>query len=158
MARYASATRGSEKTRNQIDAMLRELGANKVYWQTDFENGIIGVGFEYGSLPIMIEISLRQFAKGLLEDDPWTRRKRKSEKEWIEDKTLQAQKSVYSLLHDWFKAQTTIISLGLMDVEDVFLAHVNMIGKHGPISLGKAIKEKLPALSSGKMMLPESTD
>lgn len=158
--RYASASRGADKARNQIDEMLRDLGASKVYWQTDYENGIVGVGFEYESLPIMIEISLRQFAQGLLDDDPYTYRKRKSEKEWIEEKTAQAQKGVYSLLYDWFKAQVTIIQFGLMDVEDVFLAYMNVIGKDGPISLGKALRKdgKLLALSTGTLALPEKVD
>ena len=158
--RYASASRGSDKARNQIDEMLRDLGASKVHWMTDYENGIVGVGFEYESLPVMIEISLRQFAQGLLDDDPWTSRKHKSNKEWIKEKTAQAQKGVYSLLHDWFKAQVTIIQFGLMDVQDVFLAHVNMIGKDGPISLGKALREdgRLLAISTGKLALPGKVD
>jgi hypothetical protein len=119
---YQGTEADPDKTRMQIDKLLRDYGVSGVQWTTDYDHNRVGLGF-------MVETEIRGVKKqiGIKIEPPvfvaqrrtWNPRLGKYERVYAPN---WAQS--FRLLFWWLKAKLEAVAYGLTSVEQEFLSQV----------------------------------
>jgi len=142
------ATRSIADSQGMIRRWLKDYGCDN--FTMGERDGIPFIGFELPindgakHIPIFYKIHVDRYAKVLIERDPWTSRKHKTQKQWDHEKREQAEKSAWSLVADKLAADLSLVELELQTLEDVFLSKI--MSPDGTTTIGEAFSvEKMLA-------------
>ncbi len=120
---YQSATSGSI-AREEITKVLRKFGCEAVGFMDDFEGRTVLLAFKHRGRPVQLKASANGWASLYLKENPWTSRRRCSEREWKDAAVKQGLVAINSILRDWVKGQVTAVECGLLSFEGVFMPYM----------------------------------
>ena len=126
---YEGATSG-RRALDDIQKTLAAFGCARFGHMTDAERGEVLVQFEYRARQVSVRASTAGYAAALLKRKPWNYRMRLSKIEYERKAKEQAAISVYSVLRDWIKGQTTAIETGVLSFEGAFLGQILLPSGH----------------------------
>jgi hypothetical protein len=120
---YASATSGN-RARQQVIKILRRFGCEKAGFMDDYEKHEVVLHFEHRGRPVQLRASATGWAQMWLQENPLSRRARKSKYEHEQDALKQGHLAVSSILRDWIKGQVMAVECGILSFEGVFLPYM----------------------------------
>jgi hypothetical protein len=139
---YAATEADPDKSRMQIDKLLRDYGVSGVQWTTDYDHNRVGLAF-------MVEAEIKGVKKqiGIKIEPPvfvaqrrtWNPRMGKYERvfapNWAQS---------FRLLYWWLKAKLEAVAYGLTSVEQEFLSQVMVKLPTGEMTtMGAALTEPI---------------
>jgi hypothetical protein len=139
---YAATEADPDKSRMQIDKLLREYGVSGVQWTTDYDHNRVGLAF-------MVEAEVKGVKKqiGIKIEPPIFVAQRRT---W--NPRLGRYERVYApnwaqsfrLLYWWLKAKLEAVAYGLASVEQEFLSQVMVKLPSGEMTtMGAALTEPI---------------
>ena len=147
---YSGSTADPVRAQSRIRETLRKFGVDLIGFDDDFKEGEVVIRFEYNNLKVAVPVNYGKLALIYIEDDPWTSRKFKSEKEWIDDKRQIAYKASFSVLEDFLKSMITMVETKTFTFEDVFLSYfTDTMG----VRLGERLAPRLADFANGQLAL-----
>ena len=120
---YASATSG-EAARTEIIKILRKFGCESVGFMDDFEKHEVLLAFTHRGRSVQLRASAKGWAQLFIKENPWSRRRIGSWKDYEQRALRQGQIAVNSILRDWIKGQVTAVECGVLAFEAVFLPYM----------------------------------
>ncbi len=120
---YENATSGKAAL-DDMQKLLRGLGAASFGVMEDFAAGVVTVQFVWRERRVTIEASAKGYAAAWLRAHPYGPRTRCSSVEHEQKALAQANVSVYSILRDWIKGQVTAVEVGMLSFEGAFLGQI----------------------------------
>lgn len=165
---YAGTTADPDKTRGQIDKLLRDYGVSGVQWVTDYDHNRVGLAF-------MVEAEIKGVKKQInIKIEPplfvsvrrtWNPRIGRYEKvespNWAQS---------FRLMYYWLKVKIESVAYGLTPIEQEFLSQVMVklpsgeqttmgVALSGVVSTGQlALEEKRTDEGRGQVMDAEFRD
>ncbi len=139
----ATSSTPVERTRAQIDKLLREWGCKRIGWQDNFEDGIVEVAFVF--LGESGEPLCAKFEIYLDVDDPTL----------TTDKKIEAdQRGRFRTLFYWLQGALDAIDAGIIPAEQLFLPWIT--DSQGQ-TFYEAVRPKIDQLNSGEIRLQLGT-
>lgn len=152
---YSGSKADPIRAQSRIRDVLRKFGVDRVGFDDDFKEGEVVIRFEYNNLRVAVPVNYGRLSLIYLQDDPWTSRKFKSEKEWIDDKRQVAYKAAFSVLEDFLKSMITMVETDTFTFEDVFLSYfTDSMG----VRLGEVLAPRLLDFTEGNLALASGKD
>lgn len=137
---YENATSGA-KAREEITALLRRMGCEKVGFMDDFDRHEVLLAFEHRGRPVQLRASAKGWAQMYLKARPHGSRTRLKKHEYEQKALRQGLVAVNSILRDWVKGQVVAVECGIMSFEAVFVPH--MLTSEGTTVLDRLIEHKM---------------
>lgn len=122
---YDSATAGQARER-EIRETLRGVGASAVGFMVDDDADQIIVQFRLKGREITIPVRVGAYASAWLRENPHGPRHRSTSKQHAEKAHKIAENAAWAIMADWVKAQAAMMTVGFLDADTAFLAHVHM--------------------------------
>jgi hypothetical protein len=148
-----------QRSRAEIDKLLRDWGVEGIAWQDDFANDHVQLRFVWanGGEKYLARVGIKLPGRKSLEDDALDGRTLRVNENKMR-KLLDARgKREHRLLALWLKATLNAVDAGLIKAEELFLPFLE--GKDG-YTVAEMTIEKLPMLLSGsaeRLLLPGRT-
>lgn len=120
---YSHATGGSA-ARAEIVRLLKAFGCESVGLMDDFTDGSLLLAFRYRGRAVQLKASGKGWAAMYLKENPWSRARKSTQKEWENAALERGTKVTASMLRDWIKGQLTAVECGLMPFEHVFMPYM----------------------------------
>ncbi len=140
---YENATSGKSAL-NEMQKILRGLGASSFGAMEDFDKGEVLVQFQYRGRSVQIIASSKGYAAAWLRLHPYGPRTRGTKQNHERKALAIGQVAVYSILRDWIKGQITAIEVGTLTFEGAFLGQLLLA--NGQTVLQRVIETKLLAI------------
>ncbi len=151
------ATRAIAKSQEMVRDWLKAYGC--INFSQGERDGMPFIAFELpinggeGTVPILYKIRVDNYAQTLLDRNPWTTRKQKSQEQWESETREQAERSAWSLVADKLAADLSLVELQLQTLADVFLSKMatpDGVTVGECFSVDRLIQGKQPLLLPGK--------
>ena len=120
---YENASSG-DRAYVDLQKVLDRFGCDNFGMMTKNNEGVTLITFTHKDRPITIEASWKGYAGAWLKENPWNHRRRMDRSAWESKAIAHGKIAVPSMIRDWVKAQVTMIEIGAMDFEEVFLSHI----------------------------------
>jgi hypothetical protein len=120
---YASARVG-QRARDEITAMLRQFGREKIGFMDDFERHEVLLAFLHRGRAVQLCASAKGWAQMYLKQNPWSGKRRNTRQEYEVSVLCRGHVAVNSILRDWIKGQITAIECGMLSFEAVFMPYM----------------------------------
>ena len=153
---YAGTTADVEKSRGQIDRLLRDYGASGVQWTTDYAKNEVVLAFSFETeingvkKLIGIKVTPPVFAEM---HRSWSPKEGRNIKVYAPN---WAQS--FRLLYWWLKTKIEAVSYGMTSIEQEFLSQVmTKLPSGETTTIGKALAEK-GTLASGEFALEDKSE
>lgn len=118
------ATASSARAREQIIKILRGFGCQSVGFMDDYEKHEVLLAFHHRGRAVQLRASAAGWAQLYLKENPYSSRRKMTEREYRNEALRQGQEAVNSILRDWIKGQITAVECGILSFEAVFMPHM----------------------------------
>jgi len=149
MRRFAEDTTVPvQKSRAEIDRLLRDWGVEGIQWQDDFANDRIQLRFVWNvsGMRYLARVGIKLPDRKALEKDALDGRTLRVNENKMRHLLDARGKREHRLLALWLKAALNAVDAGLIKAEELFLPFLE--GKDG-ITVGEIAVKNLPMLLSG---------
>lgn len=149
---YTNSQCNPVQAQARIQKLLVKFGVDRISFTLDVKRGELAVSFVYQGYPVKLPVNYVALADRYLAEDPYTSRKRTTEAEWIAAKRDISSRAAYSILEDFLKGAITMVEMGVLPFEDVFIgSFVHASGQR----LGDMLTPNLPDFIHGRLALME---
>lgn len=118
------ATASSARAREQITKILRGFGCTSIGFMDDYEKHEVLLAFHHRGRAVQLRASAAGWAQLFLKQNPYSPRRRTTQREYELEALRQGQEAVNSILRDWIKGQVTAVECGILSFEAVFMPHM----------------------------------
>lgn len=149
---YTNSKCNPVQAQQRIQKLLVQFGVDRISFTIDMKRGELVVSFTYQGYPVKLPVNYVALADRYIAEDPYTSRKRITEAAWIATKRDISTRAAYSILEDFLKGAITMVEMGVLPFEDVFIgSFVHTSGQR----LGDMLTLNLPDFIHGRMALTE---
>lgn len=120
---YENATSG-KTAMAEAQRILQGFGVTSFGHMEDFAAGEVVVQFQWRERRVSIRASAKGYATAWLKRNPWSSKRRGTQKDHEQKALRQGQIAVYSILRDWIKGQITAVETGMLSFEGAFLGQI----------------------------------
>lgn len=117
---YENASGGKASALAEIQKTLKTFGADKFAVAEDWASGEVAIHFTLRGRTIKVKANGYGYAKAWLARNPTVKRNADHEARGIKLGNV----AVWSILRDWIKGQCTAIEVGMLTVEQAFIANI----------------------------------
>lgn len=121
-----SEARSGQAREAEIRDNLRKCGASAIGFMVDDDAGQIIAQFRLRGREITVPVSFRGYEAAWRRENPHRPQHKTSAAAYAERARQTAERATWAILADWIKAQAAMITTGLMDQDEAFLAHVHL--------------------------------
>ena len=143
------------KTQQDIRNLLEKFGAEGFSFSESFKDeGRAAVSFVYKGLPAQMQVDPKKVAQLHLQKNPYHYGMKRSRAEYEKWAMNKAKAVAFRVLFYGIKAMLIMVEYGVLEFEEVFLAHFVLDAKGAnPRPLGREYIPKLAELVEGKLLL-----